>query len=149
MRQNGQVDGATAPNFGSLPKEVRDDLESRIRQIPFHRVRRYSDYWALLDVERSHVRKLAHRTSLSEEDCQSIAAWWIERVSTRLAGTLDRLHAEDRDKTRSLMRRRPMLLRSNVSFQLWFNTIGPGGRCWLGNRYVTIRHFTFRLHWRA
>jgi hypothetical protein len=150
MRQDGEVDDSLpAPDFGSLPKEVTDDLEVRVRQIPIHRVKRYADYWALLDVERAHVRKLAHRARLSAEDCQFTTAWWIEQVSAQLADTLGRLHSEDWEKTRSVMRRRPKRLHSNVSFQLWFNTIGPGGRCWLGNRYVTIRHFTFRVHWRA
>jgi hypothetical protein len=150
MRQDGQVDDdLPAPDFGSLPSEVRNDLESRLPRVPFHRVQRYADYWALLDVERAHVRKLAQRARLSGEDCRSITAWWTERVSTQLADTLGRIHSEDREKTRSVMRRRPTRLHSNVSFQLWFNTIGPGGRCWLGNRYVTIRHFTFRVRWRA
>jgi hypothetical protein len=150
MRQDGQVDdGPPAPNFGSLPKELRNDLESRLPRIPSHRVQRYADYWALLDVERAHVRKVAHRTGLSGEECQSITQWWIKRVSMQLADTLGRIHSADREKTKSLMRRRPKRLHSNVSFQLWFNTIGPGGRCWLGNRYVTIRHFTFRVRWRA
>jgi hypothetical protein len=39
-------------------------------------------------------------------------------------------------------------LRSNLLFQLWFNTVGPGARTWFGNRYVGIRRYTFRLRWR-
>jgi hypothetical protein len=38
--------------------------------------------------------------------------------------------------------------RSTALFQLWFNTVGPGGKTWLGNRYVDIRRYTFRLRWR-
>ena len=33
----------------------------------------------------------------------------------------------------------------NFLFQVWSNTVGPGARCWTGNRYTPIRRHTFRL----
>jgi hypothetical protein len=36
----------------------------------------------------------------------------------------------------------------NFLYQVWSNTVGPGAKCWFGNRYTPIRHHTFRLRWR-
>ena len=148
--QNDEVEEPpSAPDFDALPDEVRRDLAIRFQRVPFGRVRRYADYWALRDIEANHVRKLAYRNRLSEEDRQSVEEWWLTRVGTQLADTLDRIRTEDRARTRRLMRGRPRRLRSNAFFQIWFNTIGPGGRCWFGNRYTTVRRYTFKLRWRA
>ena len=148
--QNDEVEEPpSAPDFAALPDEVRRDLAIRFQRVPFGRVRRYADYWALRDIEANHVRKLAYRNRLSEEDRQSVEEWWLTRVGTQLADTLDRIRTEDRARTRRLMRGRPRRLRSNASFKIWFNTIGPGGRCWFGNRYTTVRRYTFKLRWRA
>ena len=137
-----------APDFDSLPQEVSRDLDARFSRIPFSRVRRYADYWALRDIEVDHIRKLAHRIRLADDDRKIIEAWWLARLQTELVDTLDRLGTENRARTTRLRRdtRRP---RSKVFSQIRFNTIGPGGRCWFGNRYTTVRHYTFRLRWRA
>ncbi len=138
-----------APDFDSLPHEVSDDLDTRFSRIPFSRVRRYADYWALRDIEADHIRKLAYRNGLSDDDRKIVEAWWLARVATEHVDTMDRLGTERwarRTRQRRRDARRP---RSKVFSQIWFNTIGPGGRCWFGNRYTTVRHYTFRLRWRA
>jgi hypothetical protein len=149
--QNDEVHEAPppAPDFDSLPDEVSNDLDTRFSLIPFNRVRRYADYWALRDIEADHIRKLAHRNRLSDVDRKNVEAWWQAQIATELADTLERLQNEARSRTTRLIRRHPHRPRSKVFFQLWFNTIGPGGRCWFGNRYTTVRHYTFKLRWRA
>jgi hypothetical protein len=138
-----------APDFNALPVEIRHDLDARFSRIPFDRVGRYADYWALRAIEEHHVRKLAHRHHLSEEDRRSLGAWWLARIAGELHETLARLGSERRDRTTRLIRRRTRPPRSKVLAQISHNTIGPGGRCWLGNRYTTVRHYTFMVHWRA
>jgi hypothetical protein len=137
-----------APDFGGLPKAVLNDLDTRFPRIPFERVRRMADYWALRDVETDHVRLLTLRNGLSPDDRLSVESWWLDHISRQLADTIDRLTGENRVKSIRLARNRPRWLRGTTLSQIWFNTFGPGGRCWFGNRYTTIRHFTFRLHWR-
>jgi hypothetical protein len=73
----------------------------------------------------------------------------LAQIATELADTLDHLGTANRARTTALIRRRPRRPRSEVVSQIWFNTIGPGGRCWFGNRYTTVRHYTFMLRWRA
>jgi hypothetical protein len=136
-------------DFDSLPHEVGNDLRSRISQIPFSKVRRYADYWALRDIEADHIRKLAYRNHLSDDDRKVVEEWWLARLATELVDTLDHLGTENRARTTRLIRRHSRRPRSKMFFQIWFNTIGPGGRCWFGNRYTTVRHYTFRLRWRA
>ena len=138
-----------APDFASLPREVSTDLDARFSRIPFGRVRRYADYWTLRDIEAVHIHKLAYRNHLSSDDRKIVEAWWLARVATELNDTMNRLGTQNRERTTRLMRRGALRPRSNVVFQIWFNTIGPGGRCWFGNRYTTVRHYTFRLRWRA
>jgi hypothetical protein len=138
-----------APDFDSLPDEVNVDLDTRFAQIPFKRVRRFADYWALRDIEADHIRKLAYRNHLSDEDRKSAEAWWLAQIAVELVDTLDHLRTANRARTTRLIRRRPRRPRSKVVSQIWFSTIGPGGRCWFGNRYTTVRHYTFMLRWRA
>jgi hypothetical protein len=133
--------------FDSLPEGVIGDLQARYERVPFDRIRRMADYYALREVEADYVRELALRAQLSVRDNELVESWWLSCLATQLSETLERLATERRDSAiRSLRRRRRV--RSTVLFQLWFNTIGPGGRCWFGNRYTTIRHYTFRLRWR-
>jgi hypothetical protein len=142
------INPSPQPDFDSLPHDVLDDLETRRESLPLARVSRYADYWALQGVERDHIRNLAKRFGLSEEDRCVIEAWWMNQLVVLLADTLDRLHGEIRDAV--IGRRRSWILRIRFKplFQLCYNTVGPGGRCWFGNRYTFIRHYTFRLHWR-
>ncbi len=53
---------------------------------------------------------------------------------------------EELRRLHRLVRRRSF--RANALFQLYWNTVGPGGRTWFGNRYVTIWRDTFRIRWR-
>lgn len=134
------------PDFSSLPAELLQHLDARFHRLPFERVRTYADYWALRDVETDHVRHLARRFNLTDLEQRSVEHWWLRQLVVPLDETLARLRSQRRSSTQRLMRRRRV--RSKLLFQLWFNTAGPGGRTWLGNRYTTIRHYTFRLHWR-
>lgn len=131
----------------NVPGEILDALEERYLSVPFWRVRRMADYWALCSVESQHVEKLAARHRLGSEDKKALERWWLGRLQQRVEPTVAALRAKDRERTFRTRRNRPHL-RTNVIFQIWFNTIGPGGRCWFGNRYTTIRHYTFRLHWK-
>jgi hypothetical protein len=150
LGQNDPVhEEPSAPDFESLPDAVSTDLDTRFSQIPFDRVRRFADYWALRDIEADHICKLAYRNHLSDEDRKRVEAWWLAQVATELADALDRLRTENRARTTRLIRRRPERLRSKALSQIWFNTIGPGGRCWFGNRHATVRHYTFTLRWRS
>jgi hypothetical protein len=150
LGQNDLVDQwPPDPDFHAQPDEVGGDLRARFFEVPFARVRRYADYWALRDIEADHVRKIAYRNGLSAEDRKRIEMWWLLQVDTELADALDRLRNENRARTARMRGRRQRWPRSRALSQIWFNTIGPGGRCWFGNRYTTLRHYTFMLHWRA
>jgi hypothetical protein len=137
------------PDFDTLPVEVRRDLDARFARIPFDRVGRYADYWALRAIELHHVGKLAHRHRLSDEDRQRVEAWWLDRIAGELHVTLARFGSERRDRTIRQIGRRTRRPRAKVLAQISYNTFGPGGRCWFGNRYTTVRHYTFMVHWRA
>jgi hypothetical protein len=134
------------PELGENGAAVLDALDHRFELIPFHRIRRSADYWALLDVEAKHVEKLAHEQDLSGPDARALRQYWNERIGAHLARTLDRLH-----RLRMLEMRHTRIagrLGHGFLFQLWFNTFGPGARTWFGNRYVGIRRHTFRIWWR-
>ncbi|MGP0032618.1 MAG: hypothetical protein ACLPVF_19205 [Acidimicrobiales bacterium] len=134
------------PDFDALPAGVAEDLTSRLARLPLTRVKRSADLFALYAVERDHVHRLAHRFQVTDTERASIDYWWLRQLDQTFAGTRERLHAHARSALRRDIRRRRS--RSKVLGQLWWNTVGPGGRCWFGNRYVTIRRYTFRLHWR-
>jgi hypothetical protein len=132
------------PDFSTLPSEVVDDLAERLQRIPADHIRRRGDYWALWSVERDHIARLADQFGLGKEESDSLYYWWRDEVTMRYPRLRDTIeHTHTRSMLHSMPRIRPKFL-----FQLWFNTIGPGGRCWFGNRYTTIRHYTFRVHWR-
>jgi hypothetical protein len=106
-----------------------------------------SDYWALHSVEEDHVRSLAHRYVLSDQDQAAVRAHWMARVEAELADTNERLRFKDMDAaSNSRIARR--LMGRNLLYNLWSNTLGPGAKCWFGNRHTPIRHYTFRLRWR-
>jgi hypothetical protein len=136
----------TAPDLGDRGDAVLSSLEDRFAQVPFGRVRHWADYWALRDVEIDHVRLLGRREGLSEQQLDAVESYWLRRIHAALSETLERLRSGHRRGTR----RGPMGRRigSGVLFQIWFNTVGSGGRTWFGNRYTTIRHYTFRFRWR-
>jgi hypothetical protein len=48
--------------------------------IPFHRIRRSADCWALLDVETEHVEKLAGEQHLSDQYVKALHQYWNERI---------------------------------------------------------------------
>jgi hypothetical protein len=135
------------PDLGDVGEDMRADLEARLQRLPLRRVRRMSDYWALHSVEEDHVRSLAHRSVLSDQDQAAVRAHWMARVEAELADTNERLRFKDMDAaSNSRIARR--LMGHNLLYNLWSNTIGPGAKCWFENRYTPIRHYTFRLRWR-
>ena len=101
-------------------------------------------------------RRTTFGISLVSSVCPILSAdqsnpWWLHQIQVPLDGTIrdlgDQRHvAFMRQMERRRLRRHHF--KSEFLFQLWFNSIGPGGRTWFGNRYVTIRHYTFRLRWR-
>jgi hypothetical protein len=97
--------------------------------------------------EVDHVQRVASRHALSDQDRQAVQAHWLARIDSELAETLKRLHFKGSEVGLNSRIAR-LLQRRNFLYQLWSNTIGPGARCWFGNRYTPIRHHTFRLRWR-
>jgi hypothetical protein len=134
------------PDLGDHTERIRESLEDRFAQVPFHRVRSEPDHWALWSVENDHVKGLARREDLTTSQTRDLAAYWHRRVEATLHPTMERLRFRGMDNIhRSRVARH---LGHGVAFQIWMNTIGPGGRTWFANRYSRIRHYTFRLHWR-
>lgn len=141
-----QIPPPPRPDLGENGDAVLDALDRRFERIPFHRIRRSADYWALLAVEAEHVDKLASEQHLSGQDANTLRHYWNERIEAHLAKTLERLHRSRMLEMRhSRVARRPG---REFLFQLWFNTFGPGARTWFGNRYVGVRRHTFRIRWR-
>ena len=134
------------PDLGERTDPVIGELDGRFERIPFQRVRGYADYWALQGIEGEHTKKLAVRYGLTAPQTEALHRYWYERIDAHLAERMDRW-AEARMTARHTSRisRR---LGSGFLFQLWNNTLGPGGRTWFGNRYSTIRPYTFRIRWR-
>lgn len=134
------------PDLGENGDTALDALDERFEHIPFHRIRRPADYWALLDVEAQHVDKVARQHHLSAHHAKALHQYWSERIEARLAATLDGFRrSRSGELGQSRLARR---LGRGFVFQLWFNTLGPGARTWLGNRYAGIRRHTFRIRWR-
>jgi Clp amino terminal domain, pathogenicity island component len=139
------------PDFDALPGEILKELENRLQRVPFDRIHRQGDYWAVLAVEHDHIRRLARRFELSDAEQQSLDHWWHHKLQGPLSGVIARIFPRPQPGALSGARSRsPRWVDRSPTFlrQLWFNTLGPGGRCWFGNRYATIRHYTFRLRWR-
>jgi hypothetical protein len=135
------------PDLGDVGGDVLADLEARFKRLPLRRVRGRSDYWALYSVEEDHVRNLARKYVLSDRGQAAVRSYWMARVEAVLADTNERLRFKDMDAaSNSRIARR--LQGRNALYQVWSNTIGPGAKCWFGNRYTPIRHHTFRLRWR-
>jgi hypothetical protein len=134
------------PKLADNGDAVLEDLEPRLGRIAQLRVRCWADYWALRDVEVDHIGRIARRFELTPYDRDRLEKHWLARVDMKLAPALDRLQNRRTESIGYMRVRRH--LRWNFLFQLWFNTIGPGGRTWFGNRYTSIRHYTLRLRWR-
>jgi hypothetical protein len=135
------------PDLGSDTAAIREGLDARFAQVPFQRVHNLADYWALHAVEVDHVQRLGGDHSLSDTALHNLECHWLARLDSELAPVLGRLRHQSSDiMLNSRIARR--LRGRNVLFQIWSNTIGPGARCWIGNRYTPIRRRTFRLRWR-
>jgi hypothetical protein len=138
---------AALPDLGGRSAAISRDLDERFARVPFHRVRGRSDSWALRAVEVDHIRRVALRLPGSDADRQGLEAHWLGRIDRQLAGANERFSFRDGEET--LNSRVASRLRGhNAVFQVWWNTLGPGARCWLANRYGPIRHRTIRLRWR-
>jgi hypothetical protein len=143
------------PDIGEPAEAVMQALDERFARLPFGRVHRFADHWALRSVEVEYARRLASKERLSEPQSAALERYWLRRVEAPLADKLDEWHfkqVESRHRPRALRRRRVVGARRGASSeflaQLWFNTLGPGARTWFGNRYSVIRRYTFRLRWR-
>lgn len=136
------------PELGEMGATIGEALDGRYLRIPFASVRRWVDYWALCDVEADHCKRLARRHGLSAEQSEALQDYWSERIECGLAEKLDDLSGSQRMASAMRRSRLARRLGHGVMFQLWFNTVGPGARTWLGNRYTTIGHYTFRIRWR-
>ncbi len=134
------------PYMGDCTETIVQHLADRFARVPFDRVRRWGDYWALWSVERDHVGRLASQFGLSTSARRALEDHWLSRIDYQLAPTRERLMFQSSDRLRNSRLARE--LKWNWLFQLWFNTLGPGARTWFGNRYAGIRHHTFRLRWR-
>jgi hypothetical protein len=146
-RPDERIPHPPRPDLGENGETVLDALYRRFELIPFQRIRRSADYWALLDVGAEHVDKLARDHRVSGQNAKTLHQYWNELLGARLAETLDRLGLSRALATRhSQVARR---LGNKSVFQLWFNTFGPGARTWLGNRYAGVRRYTFRVRWLA
>jgi hypothetical protein len=134
------------PDLGENTLDVIRALDDRLDRLPLRRVRRRSDYWALRSVETEHAQNLAHRYHLNGPRSKALDQYWLEMIDTRLANKLD---SWDRSHMMAMHRSRiAKHLGTGFLFQLWFNTLGPGAKTWFGNRYVSVRHYTFRIRWR-
>ncbi len=129
-----------------VPATMASELASRYNRLPVQRIRRHADLWALRSVEEEHVDLLARRHQLDDVARDVSASWWLAEVQRRCASMSARLQREERRRLQRI-HRHPQF-RSNAVFQLYWNTVGPGGRTWFGNRYSTVRRYTFRSHWR-
>jgi hypothetical protein len=129
-----------------VPATMAGELASRYDRLPVQHIRRHADLWALRRVEEEHVDRLARRHQLDEVARDVTVGWWLAEVQRRCASMSARLAREDRSRLQQI-HRHPRF-RSNAVFQLYWNTVGPGGRTWFGNRYSAIRRYIFRIHWR-
>jgi hypothetical protein len=135
------------PALGTGTAAVSEHLDARFAKVPFHRVHNLADYWALHAVETDHIQSLRHQHNLSHEALHDLQAHWLGRMERELAHTSEQLRRKSHEATlNSHIARR--LRGRNFLFQVWSNTVGPGARCWIGNRYNPIRRHTFRIRWR-
>jgi len=135
------------PNLGTETAAVSEHLGTRFAKTPFHRVHNLADYWALHAVETDHIQSLRHQYNLSGEALVDLQAHWLGRIERELADTSEQLRRKNHEAMlNSRIARR--LRGRNFLFQVWSNTVGPGARCWIGNRRTPIRRHTFRLRWR-
>jgi hypothetical protein len=121
------------------------EFDRRRHRFPVTRIHRLADYFALRSVEQRYVRRVSSRLQLTEGQRQEVDDWWLTVVQEEMHEPLLRIHERLADRRRLVMTRWSKLVR----YPLLFETIGPGGRTWVGNRYTTVRLLTFRLHWRA
>ncbi|MGH3470435.1 MAG: hypothetical protein ACRDPG_00115, partial [Nocardioidaceae bacterium] len=144
-----RVERRRVPAFPALSTKsdvIATGLDARFARVPFGRVRRSADYWALLAVERDHVDLLADRHDLSPQQRIALSAHWLARIERELEPYMERERFRHIDELRNS--RIGSRLKWNFAFQLWFNTVGPGAKTWISNRYTPSRQRTFRLRWR-
>ena len=141
----GKLEGVLGPRPPLLSTDAVADFDLRLHQLPVRRVHHWAGYWALRSVEHAYERRLARQWQLTEEQRREVDEWWLMLVGKQVDKPLETLRERAADRRRRGMPR----TQNRVAFQLLFNTVGPGGRPWFGNRYTTFRRLTFRLRWRA
>lgn len=129
-----------------VPAGMVRDLVFRYGRLPVQRIHRRADLAALRRVEEEHVQRVARRYGLDETARESAMSWWVEEVEARCSAVRARIVRQERRRVDRIRRHRAF--GSNALLQLYWHTVGPGARTWFGNRYVTIRRYTFRLRWR-
>jgi hypothetical protein len=130
------------PELGYDGPQVLQKLDERFERLPFDRVRRRADYWALRSVEVGHVRKLTRDHHLSGEQGKNLERFWLDRVDIHL---LEKLQQWDHREAGQRMARRS---RSSFSSDLRSKMLTPEIRTWFANRYASFRRFSFRAYWR-
>jgi len=119
-----------------------------------------ADYYALRSVESEHINRIARDLDFPADKRELLWDCWLQTVHLKVQLNVEQIMKSQSDSHRrwiaSEHRRHPVRqlppqppgVARTVLFQVKFNTVGPGGRTWFGNRYVAIRRHTFRLHWR-
>ena len=145
--------------LAALPQEVWRQLDDRLQRIPVERIRRMADYYALRSVESEHISRLARGLNLAENEREMLWKWWMQAVDLVVEVRVEQilkikresfrrwLASQHRGRPGQRLPLQPPGVVRTVLFQVKFNTVGPGGRTWFGNRYVSIRRHTFRLRW--
>ena len=68
-------------------------MDHRFTRVPFDRVHRWADYWALRDIEIDHIKLLGRRENLSEQNLEALESYWLMRLQIPLSGTLEQLRS--------------------------------------------------------
>jgi hypothetical protein len=79
------------PDIGERADAVMQALDDRFARLPFERIHRSADYWALRSVEVEHVRRLASKERLSEPQAAALETYWLRRVEAPLSDKLNEL----------------------------------------------------------
>ena len=79
------------PDIGERSAAVMQALDERFARLPFGRVHRFADHWALRSIEVEYARHLAGKERLSEPQFAALERYWLRRVEAPLGDKLDEL----------------------------------------------------------